>query len=49
MKQNFDIWDFKLTDEEMEIISKKDLGHSEIVNHYDPEFVKMLHTWKIHE
>lgn len=49
MKQNFDIWDFKLTDEEMEIILKKDLGHSEIVNHYDPEFVKMLHTWKIHE
>ena len=47
MEQNIDIWDFSLTDEEMEIISKKDLGRSEIVNHYDPAFVKMLHTWKV--
>ncbi len=47
MKQNFDIWNFKLTDEEMKIISAKDLGHSEIVNHSDPAFVKMLHTWKV--
>lgn len=49
MEQNFDIWDFKLTDEEMKSISSFDLGHSEIVNHYDPSFVKMLHNMKIHE
>ncbi len=49
MEQNFDIWDFKLTDEEMKSISSLDLGHSEIVNHYDPAFVKMLHNMKIHE
>ena len=49
MEQNFDIWDFKLTDEEMKSISSLDLGHSEIVNHYDPSFVKMLHNMKIHE
>ena len=49
MEQNFDIWDFKLTDEEMKSIASLDLGHSEIVNHYDPAFVKMLHNMKIHE
>lgn len=49
MEQNFDIWDFKLTDEEMKSIFSLDLGHSEIVNHYDPAFVKMLHNMKIHE
>ncbi len=49
MEQNFDIWDFKLTDEEMKSIASLDLGHSEIVNHYDPAFVRMLHNMKIHE
>lgn len=48
MEQNFDIWDFTLTDEEMAKISAKDLGHSEIVNHDDPAFVKMLCGMKIH-
>ena len=47
MVQNIDIWDFELTNEEMNEISKMDLGHSEIVNHSDPAFVKMLHTLKI--
>ena len=46
MEQNLNIWDFSLTDEEMAKVAGKDLGHSEIVNHYDPAFVKMLHTWK---
>lgn len=49
MAQNLDIWDFTLSDEDMEIISKKDLGHSEIVNHSDPAFIKALHSWKIHD
>ena len=30
-------------------IAKLDLGHSEIVNHDDPAFVKMLHSRKLHE
>ncbi len=42
MKQNIDIWDFALTDEEMSVVSAKDLGHSEIVNHDDPMFVKFV-------
>lgn len=48
MEQNIDIWDFTLTDEEMEKTAAKDLGHSEIVNHDDPAFVKMLCGMKIH-
>ena len=42
MEQNIDIWDFKLTDEEMAKVAAKDLGHSEIVNHDSPEFVKFV-------
>ena len=48
MKENFDIWDFALTEEEMEKILAKDLGHSEIVDHSDPAFVKRLCGMKIH-
>ena len=48
MEQNLDIWDFTLSDEDMAEIAKLDLGHSEIVNHSDPAFVKMLHGAKIH-
>lgn len=48
MEQNIDIWDFALTDEEMAEIAAKDLGHSEIVNHDDPAFVKMLGGMNIH-
>ncbi len=48
MEQNMDIWDFTLSEEDMNEIAKLDIGHSEIVNHYDPAFVKMLHSMKIH-
>ncbi len=48
MEQNIDIWDFTLTDDEMTKIAAKDLGHSEIVNHDDPAFVKMLCGRNIH-
>ena len=44
MEQNLDIWDFTLTDEEMAVIAGKDLGHSEIVNHDDPAFVKFIYN-----
>lgn len=48
MEQNMDIWDFALTDADMEEISSLDIGRSEIVDHYAPAFVKMLHSMKIH-
>lgn len=44
MEQNIDIWDFTLTEDEMKMIAKKDLGHSEIVNHDDPAFVKFIYN-----
>lgn len=49
MEQNINIWDFSLTEDEMNVISKKDLGHSEIINHFDPQLVKGLNGMKIHE
>lgn len=49
MEQNMNIWDFTLNEEDMAQIAKLDMGHSEIVNHYDPAFVKMLHGMKIHD
>ena len=49
MEQNIDIWDFQLSDADMAEIAKLDIGHSEIVDHYDPKFVQMLHQMKIHE
>ena len=48
MEQNFDIWDFSLTKEEMAKIDSLDMGHSSIVDHNNPEFIKMLHNLKIH-
>ena len=49
MEQNIDIWDFQLTNEDMAEIAKLDIGHSEIVDHSDPQFVQMLHQMKVHE
>ncbi|MCI8407747.1 MAG: aldo/keto reductase [Lachnospiraceae bacterium] len=49
MEENLNIWDFKLSDEDMNIISKLDLGHSEIIDHSTAETSKMLNGWKIHD
>lgn len=49
MEQNMDIWDFMLSEENKKEISGLDIGYSEIVDHYSPAFVKMLHGMKIHE
>lgn len=46
MKQNFDVFDFALSQEDMDKISTMDIGHSEIVNHFDPQWIKSLHNWK---
>lgn len=47
MQQNMDVFDFELSQEDMDQIKTMDIGHSEIVNHFDPEFVKMLHNHKV--
>lgn len=46
--QNIDIWDFMLSDEDMAEISALDIGHSEIVDHSDPAFIRMISTMRIH-
>ena len=43
MRENFDIFDFKLDASDMAEIAKLDLGRSEIVDHFDPAFVRALH------
>lgn len=49
MAENIAIWDFELTQDEMEKIAKLDMGHSEIVDHSNPEFIKALHGMRIHD
>ncbi len=49
MKENLGIWDFSLSEEEMQTIAAKDLGRSEIVDHDDPAFVRALCAMKIHD
>ncbi len=49
MEQNIDIWDFKLSDEDMAEIAKMDMGHSEIIDHYKPSTVKMINGLRIHD
>lgn len=49
MEENFNIWDFKLSDEDMDVIATLDLGHSEIIDHSAAETAKFLNGWKIHD
>lgn len=49
MEQNFDVWDFTLDDSDMKKIAALDLGKSEIVDHTDCGFIKMLHELKVHD
>lgn len=44
IKENFNIFDFKLTDEDMNKIKELDTKESQFFNHYDPETVKMLNN-----
>lgn len=49
IKENLNIWDFQLSDEDMTTISSLDLGHSEIVDYSAAETAKWLNGWKIHD
>ena len=42
MEQNFDIFDFKLSEEDMKRISELDESESAFFSHYDPETVEFL-------
>ena len=47
MEQNIDIWNFKLSDDDMKKIAELNLGHSEIIDHSNPEVVKYILSFKI--
>ncbi len=47
IRENIDVFDFELSDEDMERIRTLDTGKSEIVNHFDPAFVQMLHQYRV--
>lgn len=49
MEENLYIWDFELSEEDMEAVGKLDLGHSEIIDYSTVETVKWLNGWKIHD
>lgn len=49
MRENLDIFDFALTEKEMEAIAAMDIGHSEIIDHRSFCTARQLNSIKIHE
>ena len=49
IRENLDILDFEITEEEMNLIESYDMGYSEIINHNNPLTEKWLTEWKIHK
>ena len=49
MEENFNIWDFTLSNEDMAAIAKLDLGRSEIIDHSAAETARFLNGCKIHD
>ena len=50
IKENIDIFDFELNEEEMKQISSLDMGYSgSRAKHFDVEFVEMCLAKKIHD
>ena len=48
MQQNLEIFDFTLTDSDMEAIGKLERGETLFASNADPEYVKLIHSIKIH-
>ena len=47
IEQNFDIWNFTISDEDMKKIDTLDLKHSEIIDHNNHEVVKYILSAKV--
>ena len=48
MLENLDVFDFELTEKEMENIAGMDIGHSEIIDHHCFCTARQLNSVKIH-
>lgn len=48
MAENFAIWDFELTQQEMAEIGELDTGRSQVVDHFSPQTAKWLNGFRIH-
>lgn len=46
IRENIDVFDFRLSEGEMERIAAMDTGRSEIVDHFDPEWIRFLHSYR---
>ena len=49
MKENMNIWDFELDEEDLTIIATLNLGYSEIIDHQSYKTAKWLNQYKIHK
>ena len=49
MVENMNIWDFELSQEDMNEIRKLDTGKTEIIDHLNVDIVKFLNQYKIHD
>lgn len=47
--ENINVFDFKLSPEDMAEIAKLDIGHSEIVDHHDPKFIEDIMNLRVHD
>ena len=47
--QNFNVWNFKLSDEDMAQIAALDTGRSDIINHFTAATARFLNGYKIHK
>lgn len=49
IQENINIWDFALSEDDMDAIAQMDLGHSEIIDHFSANTAKYLNEFKIHD
>lgn len=47
MEENLNIFDFQLSDADMEKIASLDQGKDELAESYGPDMVKMMHSMKL--
>ena len=47
MKENFDIFDFSLSSEDMQALAALDTGKSLFLDHYEPSTVEMLSQFQL--